>query len=148
MTKEIEQENIDEILYPETAKEALDKFEKGEVITVVELGRLGPRYEQAIWFSIFELIKKCHKEDVSKWVDEKGKIKKSEVNNNENIIDDKLRNVCGGLVIFDAQAEIIKKTTFQLLMYGWRNMMLKAPKDNMIQISNDKMMQIGKIVSK
>jgi len=34
--------------YPITTKDALDLFEKGEPITVVELGGIGPNYETYI----------------------------------------------------------------------------------------------------
>ena len=127
-----------ELLYPETAKEALDKFEKGEVITVVELGGLGPGYEQVIWIGIFRLIKKCHNEDVSKWVDRQSKkFKKVKGEKYLDVVDDKLIESCEDLCLSGAQAGVIKHTAFQLLMYGWRSMLMKAPKDRLIQINKD-----------
>ena len=48
---------IREHLYPETAIEALAKWDAGESVMTVEMGGLGPGYEQCIHIMAFEIIR-------------------------------------------------------------------------------------------
>jgi len=45
-------------LYPETALDALAKWDAGESVMTVEMGGLGPGYEQCIHIMAFEIIRK------------------------------------------------------------------------------------------
>lgn len=123
--------------YPETAKDALDVFEHGELIHVVELGGLGPGYELCIWAGIFRMIKKYHKEDVSSWVE--GNAWKKSKTPYHDVVDDKLMAVSKDLELSGAQAGQIKNTTYQLLKYGWRKMMEGAPRERIIMLSKSDM---------
>lgn len=40
-----------------TAKDALAAWDRGEIITTVEMGGLGPGYEQALQILVFEIIR-------------------------------------------------------------------------------------------
>jgi hypothetical protein len=44
-------------LYPKTAKEALQRWDDGQGVFTVEMGGLGPGYEQAIQILVFEIIR-------------------------------------------------------------------------------------------
>jgi len=115
-------------LYPKTAKQALDKFEKGECLIAVELGGIGPGYEQAIWNGIFKMIRAYHTEDIDNWI---------EGNRFSREVDEKLSIVCKGDGLSGAQAQAIKMTAYQVMKYGWRHMIEKAPEDRRITISRD-----------
>ena len=43
--------------YPKTAADALSAWDRGEIVTTVEMGGLGPGYEQAIQVLVFEIIR-------------------------------------------------------------------------------------------
>jgi len=43
-----------------TAQEALAKWDAGETLTSIEMGGIGPGYEQAIQIAIFEYIRRGH----------------------------------------------------------------------------------------
>lgn len=120
----------EDFLYPETAKEASDRFEKGENVFVVELGGFGPGYEHAIWIAMFKVIKSYHKEDMKKWVTRDGK---SFVKN----VDDKLMRILRNQDLTGAQFEVIKHTSYHLMRYGWREMMKKALEDRVIQVNKN-----------
>jgi hypothetical protein len=44
---------------PETCDEALRKWDAGETVFTVEMGGIGPGYEQAIQMLAFEMIRRC-----------------------------------------------------------------------------------------
>lgn len=44
-------------IYPATAKEALRRWDSGQSVFTVEMGGLGPGYEQAIHILVFEIIR-------------------------------------------------------------------------------------------
>lgn len=44
-------------LVPETCAEALEKWDRGEPVFTVEMGGIGPGYEQCIQILVFELIR-------------------------------------------------------------------------------------------
>lgn len=128
-----------EAIYPETALEALDQFKAGDIVTVVELGGIGPGYEQAIWNGIFAVIEdRKDAEGVKHWVDGKKWAKpegekyltKADADLMRIIKDDEYG-------LSGAQAGAIKTTAYQLLTYGWRAMLLKAPADRRIGITKN-----------
>ena len=115
-------------LYPETATDALVKWDSGSPIFTVELGGLGPRYEQAIQILVFELIRdygnrplrefKNGDEAWHEWGSDA--IKRCD----ESV---------GGFS--DAQVGAAKSFAYQVLKYGWRHILLKAPDDRRTQVS-------------
>lgn len=52
-----DRQSIKEHLYPETALDALAKWDSGESVMTVEMGGLGPGYEQCIHIIAFEIIR-------------------------------------------------------------------------------------------
>lgn len=124
----IEQETRNDFMYPETAKEALDRFESGGNVFVPELGGFGPSYEIAIWFSIFRMIKKYHNKNISHWV-------KSDKFTDGS--DKALRNETQGLGygLSGAQAGVIKHFSYRVITQGWRKIVKEVPQDRLIQIS-------------
>lgn len=44
-------------LHPKTAREALSRWDAGELLFTVEMDGLGPSYEQAIHIGVFEIIR-------------------------------------------------------------------------------------------
>ena len=121
--------------YPETAKDALDQFEEGNIVAVIVLGGLGPGYEQTIWNCIFKMIRAYHKESPDDWFTEDEELKKVEGKDYLDVLDEKLSAVSKGDGLSGAQAGAIKSTFYQMMKFGWRHMMEKAPKDRIIQIS-------------
>ena len=114
-----------------TAKEALDIFLAGQPIHVVELGGLGPGYEQAIWDGIFKLIQEFHEEPESFWIKEvDGKKEWTDG------LDDKFYPILEGEGLSGAQYGAIKSTAFQVMHYGWEYMMDQAPEDRLIMVNN------------
>jgi hypothetical protein len=130
LTPEQREQKRIEFMYPETAKDALDRFEKGENLSVVELSGIGPGHEQSIWIGIFRMIKAYHTEDMDTWI----KGEPSTKYPGRTTTDEKLLDVASDLNLSGAQAEAVKQTAWQLMKYGWRTQMLKAPKDRLIQI--------------
>lgn len=61
-----DREKIREELYPETALDALARWDRGESVFTVEMGGLGPGYEQVIHIMAFEIIRKwgARKDDI------------------------------------------------------------------------------------
>ncbi len=123
--------------YPVTAKEALDNLEKGGILSVPELGGLGPSYELAIWFGIMRMIKHYHDEDVTQWVDEKTKqFKKNAKTKSFDIVDDKLTAICKDLQLSMMQAGVIKRSSYYIIKDGWRKVLTQQGKtDKHIQLS-------------
>jgi len=116
-------------LYPKTAKEALKKWDSGESIFTVEMGGLGPGYEQVIHIAAFELIrdelgkKFPPKEKSEKWWPQWGEKTFSRIN--------------GKLGMSGAQAGAAKNLAYKYLKYGYAHMIEKAPQDRHIQIEKE-----------
>lgn len=111
--------------YPETGLEAAKKFLAGETVWSVEMGGLGPGYEQAIQVGIFSLI------------DGVGGNLPEEFEDAKKVLDSKLHelNEKKKWGLSGAQAGAMKQVAYQFIKYGYRSMMEKAPKDRKIQVS-------------
>lgn len=109
---------------PETAKEALENWDKGEPVFTVELGGLGPGYEQCIHIAIFEVIRKAIGTQYPKdlW---------------PPVLDGFLHEVDRkfNLGLSGAQAGTIKGFALNALTEGWRSTLGEVPKDRHIQVS-------------
>lgn len=44
-------------LYPATCEELLEKWDRGEVVHTIEMGGMGPGYEQALQITAFEMLR-------------------------------------------------------------------------------------------
>lgn len=121
---------IDDGLYPADAKDALERWDKGDTVWSIEMGGLGPGYEQAIQVGIFETIRRTF--DVPLPNDDKELLNK--------IFDDALREAMGqpDLKILDglsgAQAGAIKNIAHQFVTKGW-SVMDEVDDDRHIQVS-------------
>ena len=51
------QEHIDEGFYPSSVKDALERWDNGKILWSVEMGGLGPGYEQCIQVAVFEILR-------------------------------------------------------------------------------------------
>jgi len=52
------QEHIDSGLYPKDIKDAVERWDRGETVWSVEMGGLGPGYEQAIQIGMIEVLRR------------------------------------------------------------------------------------------
>lgn len=117
------------LLHPETAKEALDRWDKGEILFTVEMGGLGPSYEQVIQVLVFEMIR----DNLTVVLppessDEFEAFSASFGDTAVNRTNDKMG-------YSGAQADAAKTIAYRALRDGWRAMLESAPEDRLIQIS-------------
>lgn len=117
-------------LYPKTAREALKKWDSGESIFTVEMGGLGPGYEQVIHVATFEIIR----DNMGKKLPSK-KISKEWWPNWGNDTLHRINNKLGGMS--GAQAGAAKDLAYKYLKYGYAHMIEKAPNDRHIQVSKN-----------
>ncbi len=113
---------------PEKAIDALDRWDNGESLWSVEMGGLGPSYEQSIQFSVFEIIREL------KGIAPKG---------NERTINKRLDDALGKIdKKFDighsgATAGASKWLAYRLMKNGYKKSIQDAPKDRTIQIDKN-----------
>lgn len=117
---------IKDYLYPKTAKEALDKWDSGVSIFTIEMGGMGPGYEQAIHIAVFEVIRKLH--------DKKLPNEETHQKELQKVFDDAIPK---GLGLSGAQAGAIKQVASKALILGWRKMMDTVPQDRKIQVEKN-----------
>lgn len=123
----------DEVLVPETCREALEKWDAGDSVPTVEMGGLGLSYEQAIQVLAFELIREylepphgITKPDqvLAEWGDH--------VADRVNAFfrdEKKVGSMTG------AQVCAAKNLASRLLLNGYRKSLEEIPKDRIIQVS-------------
>jgi hypothetical protein len=123
-------------LWDITNEEVIDKWKKGESLFTVELGGLGPSYEQALQNFLFDLF--------AYLVDNKIPIKKLTTGKKySKIYYDICSKVTDGRDLSGAMFDVAKGTAYQFYRYGYKEMMNKAPNDRTIQIENIKMINKG-----
>ena len=120
-------------LYPNTAKEALEKWDKGEAVFTIQMGGLGPGYEQVIHILVFEFIrawlgtgKGFSNEESSEYS------KKTESVLGEGL-DEKLGGVTG------AQFGAAKSLAWFLMRDGWKKVL-----EEMSERQNERVIQVQK----
>ncbi len=117
---------VDPPFHPQTAEDALKKWDAGENVFTIEMGGLGPGYEQAIQILAFEIIRDQNGsalpegETFGNWGD-------SSVSRIEN---GKSRFGFSG-----AQVGAAKQIAFRAIRDGWSAMLDTVPKDRLIQVS-------------
>lgn len=116
---------------PETAEEALKNWDKGEMVFTVEMGGLGPGYEQAIHLTLFETLRLVLQTD--KTIREMTKL--------PDVIEAAITQVCkkhgdtiGGIT--GAQAGVVKWLLTRYVNEGWGLTVRRFPQDRRIQVSN------------
>lgn len=123
---------LKEYLYPETAKDALVKWDKGESVFTVEMGGLGPGYEQCIHIVCFEIIRQADAITLEK-------LKKDNRKLNDYL--DKIifaSEKCKELGLSGAQAGAAKNLACHYILKGYR-VSLEEPEiqDRLIQVSKN-----------
>lgn len=121
-TPDEEEQHFRDSLYPRTAQDALAKWDKGDSLFTIELGGIGPGYEQAIHVTVFELIRDAQNESLPL--------------NPKTFGDRTIDRIGGQLGLSGAQGGAARQFAFQVLTYGWQAMLLKVPDDRRIQVSN------------
>ncbi len=110
-----------------TAKEALAAWDAGEIVTTVELGGLGPGYEQAIQVLAFEIIRDWPRTSVTN--EDKDEFQ-ALADKTVHRIDDACCGFSG------AQVGAATWLAFQTLRDGWETVLVKArEKDQTTMVS-------------
>lgn len=110
-----------------TLNEAIEKWNKGEVVWSAELGGLGPNYEFAIQMLLWEIL--------ASWKGGtaiQGKTYSPEFSRHADQVTHKLNEVYG---FSGAQVGAAWRTAAQFLTFGYPEMMKTLPEDRWIQVS-------------
>lgn len=120
------QDKIDEGLYPKDIEDAVKRWDAGETVWSVEMGGMGPGYEQAIQVGMIELSRRLIGVELPK-VDE----------NWHDFLDGHLREVLKehDLGLSRTQAGAIMNLTAKFASRGWNA--VEGVEDRMIQISKE-----------
>ena len=113
----------------ETAEDALKNWDAGEPVFTVELGGLGPGYEQCIHIGIFELVRAMLAERSLSYFKVKDDWKEM-LDVNLHVIDK-----ANELGLSGAQAGVIKSFVHHVLIEGWADALRQVPKERHIQVS-------------
>lgn len=123
-------------LYPATIEDALKRWDEGHLVWTIEMGGIGPSYEQAIQVGIIELCRRIKDVDLpdSSEENEQGESKLNDV------LDGHLRLVCKEVDTLDglsgAQAGAIKNLAYNYKIHGWAHTLEKVGKERLIMVSN------------
>lgn len=112
---------------PETAADALAAWDKGEIVHTVEMGGLGPGYEQAIHVLVFELIRDCGDAPLPAAGDKEAWYSWGEATVSR--IDAQCRGFSG------AQVGAAQNLAARALKIGWRAMLNEVPTDRRTMVS-------------
>lgn len=124
----MEEQAIVDDTKPETAKEALARWDSGGSIWSVEMGGIGPGYEQCIHIVCFELIRDLLDKELPG-------------EDNERELSDFIRKVghdnkiISNLGLSGAQFGAGMGLAYRALKQGWRAMLDSAPKDRLLLVS-------------
>jgi len=104
-------------IYPETAADALARWDAGYPVFTIEMGGLGPGYEQAIHIGVFELIRALQgHEEALATANEVGHRRLGEVLDEYLLPISKVKS----LGLSGAQAGAIKSLAYATITRGWR----------------------------
>lgn len=113
----------------ETAEDALKAWDSGEIVTTVELGGLGPGYEQAIQVCAFEIIRDALAAGLAATDENKEAFSR--------LVDATVRRIdsqCGGFS--GAQVGAAKWLAFRTMRDGWNHVIEQArEKDQTTMVS-------------
>jgi len=109
-----------------TTKEALEDWDNNEIVWTIEMGGLGPGYEQCIHIAAMELIRKI----LSNGLPRKDK-------NLEEKLDKMLHAATAnmGLGLSGAQAGAAKQIAYKACKLGWTKMLASIPEDRKIMVT-------------
>ena len=115
---------VDPPFHPVTALDALERWDKGQPVFTIEMGGIGPGYEQAIQILVFELIRDLAALPLPK-PDTFGGWGDATVS--------RVDESCGGFS--GAQVGSAKQIAYRAIRDGWGKMIESSPKDRHIQVS-------------
>ena len=109
---------------------AAEKWRSGQIVQTVELGGISPGYEQAIQILLFEIMARWEGDLWDQDIEHQS-YPKEYLEHCDKVVGD-LNERLG---FSGAQVGAAKTTAYQLMTYGYKYMMDKAPKDRRIQVS-------------
>jgi hypothetical protein len=112
---------------PETPEEALKNYDAGEPVFTVEMGGIGPGYEQIIYIATFEMMRQLIGKELPKDGSALNKFL-------DNILD--RINEGMGLQMSGAQAGASKNLAYHFVNDGYKKTMESVSKDRHIQVDN------------
>lgn len=115
-------------LHPKTALDALARWDKGETVFTVEMGGLGPGYEQAIQMLVFEIIRDNGDKPLP---EPKSEAAKHWGDPTVSRCDEQAGGDSGAMV------GAAKSLAYRALRDGWEAMVKSAPANRHIQVSKD-----------
>lgn len=120
--------DVDPPFHPETAADALARWDSGETVFTIEMGGLGPGYEQAIQMLVFEIIR----DNITKPLPEpKSEESKTWGDATVTRCDDQAGGYSGAMV------GAVKHLAYRALRDGWEKTLNSAPIDRYIQVSKN-----------
>lgn len=120
--------SVKDKLLPENATEALAWWDAGESVFTVEMGGLGPGYEQAIHVTVFEILSRLLTVTLP---EDKDKL--------NDLLDEAAHgaNRDKGLRLSGAQAGAAKSLAYQYLIRPWQEVLNEVESDRRIQVSKN-----------
>jgi hypothetical protein len=110
---------------PKTWQDALAGWDAGEPVFTIELGGLGPSYEQSMHIAIFETLRMIGDMDTALHRDTQC-----------DVIDKAIRSIDRDedLGLKAAQAAMIRRFVYTVMNHGWHDMIVKYDTDRHIQV--------------
>lgn len=128
---------------PETAREALERWDAGQPVFTAEMGGLGPGYEQVIHIIAFEIVRELLSREPLDWYWAKVQAAKGNRDSDEGrecraFTDDVEKSVMpkiGHLGCSGAQFGAAQNLAYIVCRKGWRAALSELPDDRLIQVS-------------
>lgn len=124
---------IEPPFHPQTAADALNRWDDGKLVFTIEMGGLGPEYEQAIQVLVFEIIRDSLNVTLPDESD-KDKMKTFSASFGDSAvsrIDEKMGGYSGAMI------GAAKYLAYRALRDGWEKTLKSAPDERRIQVSKD-----------
>lgn len=114
-----------------TWQEAAKTWASGGIVWSVELGGLGPSYEQSIQILLFEVL--------AAWGDRPFPVQASGTQTFPEVfsthVDEQVKRLNDMLQLSGAQYGAAKSTAYQFMNFGYSEMMNKLPTERLIQVT-------------
>lgn len=121
-----ESATIDHDPIPETVADALEKWDSGRPVFSIEMGGLGPGYEQGIQIGIFTILRELNGKDLP---EEHGAI--------NAVLDEVIRKSPCWDQYSGAQVGAAKSAAYHMLKKGYRKAVRELPDDRLIQVQKN-----------
>jgi hypothetical protein len=110
---------------PITWQDALAGWDSGELVFTIELGGIGPSYEQAMHIAVFETLRSIGDMDTTLHADTQTRIIDRAIRDADETKD---------LQLSSAQAAAVRGFVHTVLNHGWQNSVLRYDTDRRIQV--------------